>query len=407
MSLAPSKSGRFLTAATALLCLVACACVQSAPVTPLPAPPAAEAAPGPTPTSKIPPPSNQEPRTRPNLTSPIVMAPPPNSPFSVPPPPAGPEPVPNPGASLAASTAATDEIAAETAAAVKVLAADPGSPSALYAGTARGIYATTNASDSWAFCGGPLADDSISAVTFSSGSVFAGTAADGVFRSDDKGKTWRAINQGLASRTVTALVLDDAGAFGMNRLYAGTDGGVFRSSDGGLSWEPASAGLTDSAITAMASGAGAVYAGAQGGKLFKTTDGGRSWSEDGAVPWSGPVRAVVFENGQLLVASDSGLFRGARGIWSAADTGLPSLDLTALVVSSNGCVYVVIREGIWRRCNDSTGFWTLVSETSPSALAIGPDKSPTLYAGMSGTVLKSTDSGKSWKTIALKRSASP
>jgi photosystem II stability/assembly factor-like uncharacterized protein len=287
---------------------------------------------------------------------------------------------------------------------VKVLAADPRSPSALFAGTARGIYATTNASDDWAFCGGPLAEDSISVVTFSSELVFAGTAGSGVFRSEDKGKTWRAVNEGLASRTVTALLFEDAGASGTSRLYAGTDRGVFRSSDGGLRWEPARKGLTDLSITALASGAGAVYAGSWGGKLFRTTNGGSNWSEDGAVPWSGPVRAMVFANGQLLVGTDSGLFRGWSGNWSAADAGLPSLDLNALVLSNDRDVYIAIREGIWTQ-----GFagWKLVSETSPTALAIGPGWKPTLYAGIGGTVLKSTDSGKSWKTAVLKRPASP
>jgi len=46
------------------------------------------------------------------------------------------------------------------------------------------------------------------------------------------GGSWSAINTGLTSLDVRALVVDPAGA-----LYAGTNGGgVFKSSNGGTSW---------------------------------------------------------------------------------------------------------------------------------------------------------------------------
>lgn len=347
----------------------------------------------------------------------LVPAPPPGFPVSTSagtpggyvagaPVPRAPSPPPTPNPTPAPTVAKPEEDAAS----VTVLAAEPGSASPLYVGTARGIYANTSSSDTWAFCGGPLANAAISAVVIGSGNTpaaFAATDGDGVFQSTDRGKTWTAMNDGLSNRSVSSLLLEDAGS-GTSRLYAGTNEGVFRSTPGGAKWEPVSTGMAESAITALGgSGQGAAYAGSQSGKLFKTTDGGANWSEEGVVPWSGPVRAIVSAGSTVYVAAENGLFKKSDGdrTWSAADAGLPTVNLTALVISPDKSLYAVIREGIWKSDNGGAS-WNLVSETLPSAFAV-PGSGSALYAGVRGTVLKSTDSGRSWKTTPLRRPAAP
>jgi ligand-binding sensor domain-containing protein len=53
--------------------------------------------------------------------------------------------------------------------------------------------------------------------------LYAGTVA-GVFASSNGGATWAAVNTGLSSLTINALILDSGGT-----LYAATDGaGAFR-----------------------------------------------------------------------------------------------------------------------------------------------------------------------------------
>jgi hypothetical protein len=51
--------------------------------------------------------------------------------------------------------------------------------------------------------------------------VYAGTEADGVFRSTDGGVTWRPFSRGLLTVAILALAVDPAGS----TLYAGTYGG--------------------------------------------------------------------------------------------------------------------------------------------------------------------------------------
>lgn len=62
--------------------------------------------------------------------------------------------------------------------------------------------------------------------------VYAG-GPDGLFRSDDAGKTWTPSGQGLPSSAVTALALDPAQPA---TLYAATANGLYRSEEGAARW---------------------------------------------------------------------------------------------------------------------------------------------------------------------------
>lgn len=57
----------------------------------------------------------------------------------------------------------------------------------------------------------------------------------GVFRSDDAGQTWQAVDGGLPTGGVTALALEPRQP---HQLYAVTaTNGLYRSDDGGGSWQ--------------------------------------------------------------------------------------------------------------------------------------------------------------------------
>lgn len=63
--------------------------------------------------------------------------------------------------------------------------------------------------------------------------LYAGTMADGMWRSEDGGRTWREINHGLLFKEVFSVAQNDA----TGELYTGTEpAAIFRSTNGGDSW---------------------------------------------------------------------------------------------------------------------------------------------------------------------------
>jgi len=169
---------------------------------------------------------------------------------------------------------------------VFVLAVDRATPPTLYIGTSLGAFKSTNGGGNWAAinnglsspsahtCGGGLpqgtpcvfvlAIDRVTPTT-----LYAGTNADGVFKSTDGGGSWTTINNGLTNARVQALAIDPANP---TTLYAGTGGGgVFKSSDGGLSWTSINSGLTNTDVSSLVIDPATpttVYAGTFGGGVF-------------------------------------------------------------------------------------------------------------------------------------------
>ena len=201
-----------------------------------------------------------------------------------------------------------------------------------------------------------------------SGIVYAGTAANGVFRSSDGGATWQARSQGLPDLNIPAL------AAGPASLYAGTDhSGLFTSRDGGVSWSrlPGGADFVAARIPSVAADpahAGTLIAVVDeevlGRQLLRTTDDGRHWS-----------RLALFASlSPEIVVADG----GATGTFYAA--------------SPRG-------RGIYRSTNSGAS-WTPVgpSQVGPvSALTVDP-VTHTVYVGYSDrSVLSSTNRGGSWR----------
>ncbi|MPZ56787.1 MAG: hypothetical protein GEU91_09900 [Rhizobiales bacterium] len=106
----------------------------------------------------------------------------------------------------------------------------------MIAGTADGIYVLQrSAKGEWAVMHRALQGCFVSAVTAcEDGTLFAGTHGVGMARSDDQGRTWRWINQGLAQFDVWAARVVKLN--GRERIYAGTMPAHLFVSDDGESW---------------------------------------------------------------------------------------------------------------------------------------------------------------------------
>ncbi len=196
-------------------------------------------------------------------------------------------------------------------------------------------------------------------------------------------------------------------------LYAGTDGGVFKSQDGGISWGAVNNGLTGFTVYALAVdpvATGTLYAGTNAG-VFRTTNGGNAWTAQRAGLGKITVQALAVDptNPRVLYAGTSaaGVFRSAdsAATWTASGSGLSSNDVRSLAVdpSAPGTVYAGTAGGV-SKSTDAATTWSNRVSANVRSLAIDPVTPATIYAGAEGLftnsgILKSGDGGTSWTSM--------
>lgn len=116
----------------------------------------------------------------------------------------------------------------------------------LIAVTDQGLFSSTRSGGAWQRATGlPGAPIFALATLTETATLYAGTAL-GVYRSTDGGRTWAAHSAGLAGRAVYALAIDPATP---QHIFAGTASGLFLSTNGGGTWtQDQRAGLSGDAI---------------------------------------------------------------------------------------------------------------------------------------------------------------
>jgi hypothetical protein len=181
--------------------------------------------------------------------------------------------------------------------------------------------------------------------------VWAGTAASGVFKSSDGGASWAAFNTGMGNQTVLSLALGSDG----QTVFAGTYSGVFKSSDGGANWAVTNTGLGYQNVFSLVLGGDdqTVFAGTGYGGVFKSSDGGASWAAANTGLGNLDVRSLVLgSDGQTVWAGTwGGVFKSSNGgaNWAAASTGLGGLNVSSLALGSDG-------QTLWAGTNGGSAF---------------------------------------------------
>lgn len=268
------------------------------------------------------------------------------------------------------------------------------------------------------------------------GRWWCGTVADGVFRSDDGGATWR--RAGLDSERVTAVTPSPARE---DLVWVGVEpSAVWRSDDGGETWErlrgmdslPSSSEWSFPPrpdthhvrwIAAHPHSPGRLWVAVEAGALVSTGDGGRSWRDRvPGGPWDTHELAIHPDRPDTLrVAAGDGYFESDDGgvTWSSPDAGLevgylrsvavdPG-DAEVVVVSaashahaayvagrSDGRVYRRVGQGRWERVTDG---WPDPPSTIAPLLTAGT-RPGELWAADERGVHRSGDGGASWEQVA-------
>ncbi|HLK62070.1 MAG TPA: SBBP repeat-containing protein [Bryobacteraceae bacterium] len=208
-------------------------------------------------------------------------------------------------------------------ASVSVLAADPRTPSTMYAVSDRGLSRSTDGGATWSALTGVNAP--ITAVVVdptSSSTLYVSTSTQGVLKSTDGGVTWNAINNGIGPDfenvlNVYHLWIDPRQP---TVLFASTYPGLARSTDGGATWQTNTQFTPYTEVLDMAfdpNTPGATYA-ATLGNLQKSTDDGLTWNVLPLPSSSFGPRAFLFDPKHPGTLYVGGLY---TGIFSSTDGG--------------------------------------------------------------------------------------
>ena len=229
----------------------------------------------------------------------------------------------------------------------------------------------------------------VNALANSGGSVLAGTA-NGIFRSTNNGNNWSASNTGMNATTINYFTMSEI-------LYAGTNNGVYKSTDHGATWSSAYEGYY---VLSMAAAGTLVLASTYSG-LFLSTNNGVDWNQindgigDATVNSLAIIGNTFFAGvgANVYVSSDSG------NSWTKSNTGLGSASMTSFTVKSSD-IFAGTYGGGLSRSTDNGAHWTsagLPGEIVMTTYASGS----TLYAGTGNDGLfYTTDNGANWTSTA-------
>jgi hypothetical protein len=303
------------------------------------------------------------------------------------------------------------------------VAVQPGDPNQLLAGTDQGVYRSADAGATWTQTS--LQGTRVWAVGFDARdphASFAGLDTKGVSRSDDGGKTWADVSDGLTNLDVRSL------AFGLEGVAAGTRSGVSVSGDG-KHWR--TAGLDGFSVSSLAVAANqpqlVLIAGVdgnppgQGGYVFRNNGGGVTWETlQSGLPSAAVVSSVsagplptTGSPRPLLVTTNKGTYHSGDGggAWTSS-TGLPEgTNLTSSSYSPNdpNLVYAGADAGgssggVLMRSTDGGASFTVVADALPegqrnvASLAVGQATPPVVIAAVNppaaaATVFHGGDAG--------------
>jgi photosystem II stability/assembly factor-like uncharacterized protein len=233
---------------------------------------------------------------------------------------------------------------------------------------------------------------------------FAAAASGGVWKTLNAGTTWTPVFDREGSYSIGCIVLDSKNPL---TVWVGTGennsqrsvsygNGVYRSDDGGKTWK--NVGLKTSEhigrIAIDPKDSNIVYVAAQGPLwgpggdrgLYKTTDGGKTWKQIFKISENTGVTDVVIDpqNPETLYAAS---YQRRRHMWTLIDGGPES----ALYKSTDaGATWNKLRAGL------------PTTEMGRIGLAISPVDSNVLYATIEaadrkGGIFRSNDRGGSWE----------
>jgi photosystem II stability/assembly factor-like uncharacterized protein len=263
--------------------------------------------------------------------------------------------------------------------------------------------------------------------------LFAGTFGNGIYRSTDKGESWRKKTSGLENSDVNSIDMNSRG-----HLFVGTSDGLFYTTNDGNNWLDPSNGLLQNNCYVAINSEDVIFAGGGAG-LYRSTDNGNSWTDislnnirfwEIAISPSNAIFATNNNNDNTIIyrSTDNGnnwltsqnfniyrvnsfLFHPKENIYIGTSDGvyvsyygefweriaLKGEYITSLAINSDDDIFASSYY-IYRRGKNEPSF-TKVGEFVFDANYLVINSCNHIYAGTRWGVFRSTDNGETWTEI--------
>ncbi len=223
----------------------------------------------------------------------------------------------------------------------------------MIAGTlGQGIYFSTDGGSNWLQSN--LEDVSVYDIARGSGDTYFAATQNGVYRSDNNGRSWRRMVQGMDETRVQSVLVHESG-----RVFAATlAGGIYVSDDNGSSWSQSNEGI--SLAFGYALGAlpdGRVIAGVSN-RIYRSEDGGSTWVlMDADFPHVRANAIAVNADGVLFAATQDGVYRSADAgaTWQETGSQFADTEVYDIAVTANGLA-AATRGGIYRSTDNGANW---------------------------------------------------
>jgi photosystem II stability/assembly factor-like uncharacterized protein len=281
-------------------------------------------------------------------------------------------------------------------------------PAKLYAAAWEGLYRSEDRGRTWKRCSGGLGNVEVDALAWDSqGQLLAGTRM-GIYRRALDADEWEPVPQGFQDQRIHVLEGSPDG----HVFYAGTDGGLLRSDDGGQTWAEVLSGLTDRGMPDLAVDSRSpehLYIRLKFERVYESWDGGQNWE----ARWEGlgAAREVISidlgSSGLLIAGANDGLFRwdSNEGLWQRVAPSLEGQTVFTVAIDprDEAVVYAGATDGLWRSQDggDSWGRWGEgLAGITMTAVGLDPANEQVAYVGtMYEGLYVTKDGGATWQPV--------
>jgi len=226
---------------------------------------------------------------------------------------------------------------------------DPTRPGVVYAATVGGLHRSDDGGATWTRISRESLVVTALEVDRRTGRLYVGTEGEGVFVSDDAGRSLEPASRGLPEARVAEVTADpnDPGRVYFFRAFAGEETGVWEATGRQvrkISRDALPATASFAAFRGPGGRTAFVVASATGVKV--SLDGGAHWQAPSAPPSGSPIVVYGTPFEQPVVITTEGVFTSADGSrFAAVPGGLREVQSAELLADANGDPLVEVRSG--------------------------------------------------------------